>query len=439
MKIAVIGGGISGLATAFYLKRFSSSNNVTLYEAENQLGGKLKTVEKFGFSIELTNHVFSEKDIFINELINDIGLSKHIIKTSENSKIKYFFDNGILQTIPTSKKELFKTKSIGIFAKLSAFADFARPKKKAETDESLQSFLNRRLGKSTATIFGDLLATSFFASSADKLSVKAAFTWLDIAEQTKGKILADIFDELTKLDTLLTFKDGSSAFIADFSSTFSFEKKLNTEVSKVKKIGSKWSVEANGECSEFDKVVLCTPSFVSSRLLKDEDETLCELLKNIEYSPLAVVSLAYDDLPHNMNGFGIVNSKRSNAKSLGIVWDSSIDSGCAPEGKKLIRVIVGGQREPFLPLKQENELIDIATGAISDMMGVYEEPMLNHITRWHKAIPNYEVGHKELVGQILDRARKLGGLYINSSALEGISLDACAKNSKQTALKIISE
>ena len=83
MKIAVIGGGISGLATAFYLKRFSPSNDITLYEAEDQLGGKLKTINKFGFAIELTNSVFSDKSVFINELIKDAGLLHHISKTSE--------------------------------------------------------------------------------------------------------------------------------------------------------------------------------------------------------------------------------------------------------------------------------------------------------------------------------------------------------------------
>ncbi len=439
MKIAVIGGGISGLATAFYLKRFSPSNDITLYEAEDQLGGKLKTINKFGFAIELTNSVFSDKSVFINELIKDAGLLHHISKTSEKSKTKYFFDKGFLHTIPSNKSEMFQTNSLGIFGKLSAFADFARPRKKSTSDESLHGFLNRRLGKSAALIIGDLLATSFFASTADKLSAKAAFPWIENAEKTKGKILGDIFEELSKLETLTTFKSGSSAFIKELSSAFSFSKKTATEVSKIKKIDTKWAVESSDGENIFDRVVLCTPSFVSSRLLKEEDEIISELLKNIEYSPLSIVSLAYESLPHDMEGFGIINSKRSNTQALGIIWDSSISNQCSPEGKKLLRVIIGGQRQPFLALKQEEELLNIATGAIAESMGVYEEPMLNHITRWHKAIPNYDIGHKKLIEEIFGRTQKLQGLYLNSSAFEGISLDDCVKNSKETALKIISE
>ncbi len=439
MKIAVIGGGISGLSTAFYLKRFSPSNDITLYEAEDQLGGKLKTIDKFGFSIELTNSVFSEKSIFINELIKDAGLLHHVSKVSDSSKIKYFFDKGVLHTIPSNKSEMFQTNSMGLFGKISAFADFARPRKKSIADESLHGLLNRRLGKSAAVIIGDLLATSFFASTADRLSAKAAFPWIENAEKTKGKILGDIFEELSKLETLTTFKNGSSAFVKELSSAFSFNKKVGVEVGKIRKVGSKWLVESNDGESEFDKVVLCTPSFVSSRLLKEEDETISELLKNIEYSPLAVVSLAYESLPHEMDGFGIINSKRSNTQALGIIWDSSLSKQCAPEGKKLLRVIIGGQRQPFLALKQEEELLNIATGAIAESMGVYEEPMLNHITRWHKAVPNYDIGHTALVRDISDRIEGLKGLYLNSSALSGISIDDCVKNSKETALKIISE
>lgn len=215
MKIAVIGGGISGLSTAFYLKRFSPSNDITLYEAEDQLGGKLKTIDKFGFSIELTNSVFSEKSIFINELIKDAGLLHHVSKVSDSSKIKYFFDKGVLHTIPSNKSEMFQTNSMGLFGKISAFADFARPRKKSIADESLYGLLNRRLGKSAAVIIGDLLATSFFASTADRLSAKAAFPWIENAEKTKGKILGDIFEELSKLETLTTFKNGSSAFVRE--------------------------------------------------------------------------------------------------------------------------------------------------------------------------------------------------------------------------------
>lgn len=440
MKIAIIGGGISGLATAFYLKRFSPTNNITIYEAEKEFGGKLKTVEKVGFRIELTSGIFSEESIYLKELIKDADLASQIIQLPETSKIKFFFDKHKLQPIPTNIAELLQTGSIGWFSKISAILDFARPRKTRAQDETLYKFLKRRIGANAANLFGDLISVCSFASTSEKLSAKAGLAWLYELEKTRGRILTDIFDRLNLKGSFFGFKYGASYFVKELSERFANNKKVGEEVSKIKKIGTKWIVENScGQCDEYDKVILCTPSFVSSRLLREESEKLSELLKNIEYSSLSVVSLGYEHFPYDLNGFGIVSSKRSNIQALGTIWDSSIFENSAPEGKKLIRVLIGGQRHPFLALKREDELLNIATGAISEMMGIYEEPMINHVTRWHKAIPNYDVGHSQLVDAIFDEANKLDGIYLNSSAFRGITLDDCVKNSKETALKIISE
>jgi len=439
LKIAIIGGGICGLTTAFYLKRFAPASSITVFETENSFGGKLKTVHKYGFSIEIGANGFSEKDAECVQLFKDAGLEQLAMPSLEKSKTKYFFDRGVLYTLPSTLRELLQTKAIGNISKARLLMNFILPKK-TDSDETLQRFCARRIGTNGANIFCDLAATATFASTADKLSVKAAFGEIVNIEKTKGGFLKNIFSAIGINGAKIGFKNGVSSFVDGLSASFAFTKKLGTEVVKVKKIGSKWLVEStNGATEEFDKVILSTPSYVSSRLLKEEDELLSELLKNIEYSPLAIVALGYEELNHPMEGYGIITTKRSGTQALGIIWDSSIFEEYAQNSTKLLRVIIGGQRSPLLALKEEDELLRIATGAISETMGVYEEPMLNHITRWHKAIPNYGLGHSELVKQIFERVSKNSGLYLNSSAFKGISLNDCVKNSRETALKIISE
>jgi len=440
LKIAIIGGGICGLTTAFYLKRFSPTSSITVFETENGFGGKLKTVHKYGFSIEIGANGFSEKDTEFAQLLKDAGLEHLIIQSLEISKTKYFFDRGSLYTLPSTLSELLQTKAIGALSKARLLMEFILPKKKTDDNETLQKFCAKRIGTSGANLFCDLAATATFASTADKLSANAAFKEVVDIEKAKGGLLKNIFSTMGIGETKIGFNGGVSSFIDELSKSFAFTKKLDTEVIKVKRMGAKWLIEtANGNTEEFDKVILSTPSYVSSRLLKEEDEILSELLKTIEYSPLAVVALGYEELDHSMNGYGLITTKRSGTQALGIIWDSSIFKECVQNNTKLLRVVIGGQRSPLLALKKEDELLRIATGAISETMGVYEEPMLNHITRWHKAIPNYGVGHSELVKQIFDRASKASGLYLNSSAFKGISLNDCIKNSKETALKIISE
>jgi oxygen-dependent protoporphyrinogen oxidase len=440
LKIAIIGGGISGLATAFYLKKYSPANNITIFEAQPKLGGKLETVKKYGFSIEIGASGICGNASESRELLKDAHLEHLLVASSEKSKKRYFFDKGELYILPNSISNFLNTKALGFFAKSRALMDFIIPTKKNIYEENLQKFGARRVGKSTATLFFDLLNTTAFASTPEKLSAGAAFPWLVDMENKKGSILKNIFTKISEMEVREGFKNGSSAFIEALSASFAFNKKLNTEVVKVKKIGAKWLIEANdGICEEFDKVVLAVPSYVSARVLKEVDEELCELLKNIEYSPLAVVALGYSDFPHPLDGFGLLTTKRSNTGALGILWDSSIFPHTTSDGNKLLRVVVGGQRQPLLALKEEDELFSIATGAVSETMGVYEEPMIKHITRWHKALPNYAPGHLALVQQIFNKTANLKGMYLNSSAYNGISVNDCIKNSKQMALKIISE
>lgn len=440
MKIAIIGGGISGLATAFYLKRYSPTYDITIFESESYFGGKLKTINKYGFTIEISANGVFENNSESMGLVKDAGLENLLQECSTNAEKKYIFDKGLLHPFPENSSAFFQTKLLGVFGKIRAFMDIVIPRKKNNTEESFQKFGYRRIGKSATNILFDVLATIKFASNTEKLSANAAFADFVALEKEPGGFLGGLLKCANVNGSIIGFKGGISSFIESLSRAFTFTKKLNTEVTGIKKLGLKWAVEASdGTSLEFDKVIIATPSFAASRIVKDENEELGELLKNIEYSPIAVVALGYTTLPHSMDGFGIVTTKRSNTQILGIVWDSSIFPQSTENNNKLLRVMIGGQRQPLLALKEDGELLSIATGGVSETMGVYEEPLLKHVVRWHKAIPNYAVGHIALIDKIFEKTDKMKGLYLNSSAYKGISLNDCIKNSRELALKIISE
>jgi oxygen-dependent protoporphyrinogen oxidase len=440
LKIAIIGGGISGLTTAFYLKRYSPTYDITVFESESYFGGKLKTVDKYGFAIEISANGIFESNNESMSLIKDAGMESLLRPCSENADKKYIFDKDSLYLFPENHSAFMQTKLLGFFGKLRAVIETIIPKKKNNNEESFQKLGYRRIGKSATNILFDVIATIKFASSPEKLSANAAFSDFVPLEKEPGGLLGGLLKKASISKSIIGFNGGISTFTSALVSSFSFTKRLSTEVSEVKQSGEKWLIQTtNGDTIEFDKVIIATPSFVASRILKEQDEELGELLKNIEYSPIAVVALGYTTLPHSMDGFGIVTTKRSNTQILGIVWDSSIFPSSTQNNNKLLRVIIGGQRQPLLALKEDQELLNIATGGVSETMGVYEEPLLKHVVRWHKAIPNYAVGHIALVDKIFEKADKLKGLYLNSSAYKGISLNDCIKNSRELALKIISE
>jgi len=434
LQIAVIGGGISGLTTAFYLKKYSKKTAVTLYESKNEFGGKLKTVERSGFRVEMGASGFCEGDLEIAALIKDAGLEQAITQIEE-SKTKYFFDGGKLHKIPNSFSQLLKSKAIGIHAKLRLIACFLFTRPKNIDDKSLEKFCSAKMGRENGSVFCDLLAVSAFGSTPEKLSLRAALDW--IGAKTTNPI-KNALSKVAATNKKIVFKNGASSFAKELSNAFLCEKKLNTEVVRVKKEAKKWIVEtSDGSLERFDKVVFATPSYISARLLKDEDDTISELLKSIEYSPLAIATFGYEKLFHPMDGSGLLTTKRSNSKILGVIWDSSVYAETASEDRKLLRVIIGGQREPLSALKEENELLKIATTALAVTMDIHEEPMLQLVERWHKATPNYAHGHYALVDKIFDRVKTLEGLYFSSSAYRGVSLNDCVKNAKETALEAI--
>jgi len=440
LKIAIIGGGISGLTTAFYLKRYSPTYDITVFESESYFGGKLKTVDKYGFAIEISANGIFESNNESMSLIKDAGMEKLLRPCSENADKKYIFDKGTLHLFPENHSAFMQTKLLGFFGKLRAVIENVIPKKKNNSEESFQKLGYRRIGKSATNILFDVISTIKFASNPEKLSANAAFSDFVALEKESGGLLGGLLKKASISKSIVGFNGGMSTFTNTLVSSFSFTKRLSTEVSEVKQSGKKWLVQTtDANTTEFDKVIIATPSFVASRILKEQDEELGELLKNIEYSPIAVVALGYTTLPHSMDGFGIVTTKRSNTQILGIVWDSSIFPSSTQNNNKLLRVIIGGQRQPLLALKEDQELLNIATGGVSETMGVYEEPLLKHVVRWHKAIPNYAVGHIALIDKIFEKTDKMKGLYLNSSAYKGISLNDCIKNSRELALKIISE
>lgn len=436
MKVAIIGGGISGLSTAFYIKRLSPTSQITIYEKENRFGGKLQTDKKTGFSVESTAIGINTADSEVGSFLAEFNVG--VLEQSEVSKAKFIFDKKKLFKFPSTTKELFSSGFLTIAQKITLFFEKFRGVSRAKKDESLYEFGLRRFGKGFTESVLDAYATAMYAAIPDKLSVESAFGKLKFLEKEYGSVLKGIKDGEKNIEngSFVGFDGGMASFIDSIAVGFSFTKKLGTEVISVVKSGSEWIVETGEGRTAYDSVVIAAPSYVAARLLK-EDSELAEPLKSIEYTPVAVVALGYDELEHQMDGFGFVTTRRSKAPVLGVSWDSSIFASYAPSGKKLLRVFIGGQRAPMSAVKDEKELVNIATWGVFETMGVYAEPSFWDIERWHKGIPSYGINHKECVDGIFEKLKDRKGLFLNSNSYRGVRIADCIKNSKLTAVSVI--
>lgn len=440
MRVAIIGGGISGLVCAFYLNRFLPDTQITVYEKEPQVGGKLLTARKHGFVIELGGNGFLTNRPDTLDLVRDLGCEDLLLPSSDSARKRFIFDGKALHELPEGPKSFFATKLLGIFSKLRVLCEFVIPRRKDGFDETVQQFGYRRLGKAFTDKFLDAMTAGVFASAPDKLSLAAAFPAVAAMEKEHGGLFRAMMAKKKKQagpgGVLMSFKGGMSTLMERLKERCNAQLRLDCEVTKLLLRDGEWEVTACDGVQKYDRVIMATPSFVASRLLKELDEQLGEELKRIEYSPVAVVALGFNALSRPLDGFGLLTTKGSGSQALGVLWDSSIFEDRAQEGTQLLRLMIGGQRNPFLAVKDEEELIGIARGVLYETMGVKESPMYAQVTRWHKAIPNYAPGHVALVEGIEHLASRHMGLSLCSNAYRGVSMNDCVKNAKACAASV---
>jgi len=404
-KLAIVGGGISGLSLAYYLQ---NDYEITVFEKE-KWGGKAYTQKVDKYLLEEGVNGFLSNSPKTLELCEEIGINP--IKANDNSKIRYIYDDKLYQ-IPLKPIEFLKSDILSFFGKLRvAMEFFVEPI--CDREETVAEFATRRLGKEFTKRMMTPMLAGIYASTPEKTSMNAAFPKLKKIECEYGSL----FKGMIKLKRggqpsgeLHSFEWGMSEFI----------EKL---ISKTKANFVEKEIIDIDELDEFDKVVIATPAYNAAEILA-KYENLSGLLKKIEYNPVAIVGFDYEEIKPVC--FGILTVKD---KSLGILMDKYIFPN-----RNAIRVMVGGARYPEIKNMSEEEIIKIAENDVAKITGA-QKPSFKWIKMHKNAIPNYSLGHQKLVDEIMKEAEKIG-IYLTGNAYKGVSFNDCIKNSYELAQKL---
>ncbi|MGF1614707.1 MAG: protoporphyrinogen oxidase [Gammaproteobacteria bacterium] len=436
MKIIIVGGGISGLATAYYLLQRCPDCEVTVLEQEPCLGGTMRTEQKDGYLFELGANGFLSNRPDTLELVEAVGAEDLLLRSSDDARKRFVFTDR-LYPLPETPGAFLRTALLKPRDKLRVLAEPFIAARRDDQDESLQSFGYRRVGKAFTDTFLDAMAAGIHASTPEKLSVQAAFPAVVRLEQEFGGLFKGMLKKRSgsagPRGVLMSFRGGVARFIEQLAHTTGATVRTDCAIAQVRRTRAGFVVEGRGLQAVADKVILATPAFVAGKLLKAIDGELAEWLGAIEYSPIAVVGFGYARLRHPLGGFGLLTTQSAEQDILGILWDSSIFPDRAPPGEQCLRVLIGGQRAPSLVHQEEGALIEIALRGIEATMGVRESPAVTIVKRWQRGIPHYKVGHGAQVSQIFARLKQHGGLYLNSNAYYGVGLNDCVTNSKRCA------
>lgn len=460
-RIVVIGGGIAGLSAAYHAGKVPEAQ-VTLLESGSRWGGKINTdrvpFEDGQFIIEGGPDTFLATKPWGVALCMELGLSERLHGTNPHRKNTYVLNrnrllplpDGLAMMIPTNIQAILKSRLVSWFSKARMGLDFLLPPRAVNGDESLGAFVSRRLGREAYENLIEPLMSGIYAGDGDKLSLASTFPYLRDLELKYGSLARGALN-MRKQSNGKSVQGSRSAFLTPTTGlaelveklvealrTSGITLRLNATVSRVSKIDACYLVKLeDGSSLEADSVILAAPAFVSGNLLASLDPSLASDLQSIPYASTATVSLAYkqSDVPRALDGYGYVIPRREGRKALACTWTSTKFPHRAPEGYALIRVFVGraGQDIPW----NEQDLRDLAKEELNLTLGITEDPLLHRVFLWDKAMPQYNLGHPEIVKRIDSALEKHPGLALAGNGYRGIGIPDCIHSGELAVKKIL--
>ncbi|MBM2838368.1 MAG: oxygen-dependent protoporphyrinogen oxidase [Deltaproteobacteria bacterium] len=463
-RVVIIGGGISGLSTALYLKEQAASAgheiDCLLIEKGSRLGGNILTEKVDGFLIEGGPDCFLSEKPWAAQLCRHLGLGDQIMPTTEENKGTFVLSkgrlhempDGLILMVPTKIMPLITTSLFSWLGKLRMGFEIFIPPRHSKEDETLGSFVRRRLGNEALDKIAEPLVAGVHAGDPETMSMRASFPKFMEMEDEHGSLVKGMLARMKKAKEVqrassgprptmfMTLKGGLSEMInAIVSRLGSSSIKLNTSVSRVEEKGGKYflTMEAGGAI-EADSVIFSTPAYISSWLLVELDNPLSEKLQTIPYVSTATVTLAFNASEVKLpKSFGFVIPRVEERKIMAATFTSRKFAGRCSDEYVMIRCFVGGSKNEYLVALDDKEMVDMVRGELKDIIGLNAEPVLSRVYRWRKAMPQYTIGHLERVRWISERVHQHPGLYLTGSAYNGIGISDSIREGEITAKKCL--
>ena len=461
-RVAIIGGGITGLTTAFYLQKYAPAADVTLIENTHRLGGKIVSAQESGFVIEGGPDSFLTRKPAVMELCHDLGLDEDLIGSNTVKKSTYVWsrDNlhplpeGMMSMAPTKVLPFLRSRLISWPGKMRMGMEIFVPPRKAMADESLASFVRRRLGKEALDKIAAPLMAGIFAADPEILSMQSTFpTFLEMERKHGSLLCAILHQKRAKRDTpaisgakdisppmFMTLRGGLQQLVdAIVSRLHPQTVLLNRHVLTVTQDKEQYRIAfEDGSCILADDIVFATPAYVIADLLQQIDPVLALKLRAIRYVSTATVSLGFrnSDINFPLDGFGFVVPHKENRQITACSWSSTKFNHRAPEGYALIRVFLGGARAEALAEQDEAALVELARLELFASMGISATPVLSKVYCWHKANPQYDVGHQARTADIDKVVAWHPGLHLAGAAYHGAGIPDCIQGAVKVAQSI---
>jgi oxygen-dependent protoporphyrinogen oxidase len=449
-EVAVVGGGMAGLAVAYELSRRAVP--FVLIESGPRLGGVILSERTAGYTIDAGPDALLVHKPDGIKLCEELGLSGRLIATKP-PRVAFIQRNGTLHAlpelsvlgIPTRMRPFLRSRLFSWAGKLRMGAELFVPPRRDEGDESIGAFMTRRFGREATAFLAEPLMAGIHAGDVDRLSAHALFPRFIQAERAHGSLLrafrgamAPRTPQAGDQGAFRSLPGGLTELVDAVAHALPEGSiRLNSPATRIAPgAGGGYVVETgSGESFRVRALVLATAAFVTARLARSINPDLARLCDEIPYASTATIALAFPktNVAHPLHGSGFVVPRAEGTGILAASWMSSKWPQRAPEGHVLLRAFVGGARDPQALDRSDRELVARALGAIGPLLGISAPPLFTRVYRWERATAQHEVGHLTRLEAIERAVPASTGLFVTGSAFRGTGIPDCIGDGRATA------
>lgn len=451
-RIVVVGGGITGLAAAHRLVELG--HHVTLLEASPRLGGTIQTEHRDGFLLERGPDSFISEKPEALALAKRLGLESQLIQTNEEFRRSFIVRNGRLRAVPEGFQLLAPSRiwpfltsdifSFGAKARIAMDLFLPRTSTNGTQDESLASFVRRRLGREALERMAQPMVGGIYTADPETLSLRATLPrFLDMEREHRSLILAMLRQGRAqksgtsgaRYSLFLSFDRGMQVLVDELGS-LKADVRLNTRAESLK-FDRTWTIATNvGEQFEAESVCLAVPAYIAASLLNG---SVAAKLNRIKYASTATINFAYkrSDINHPLNGFGFVVPFIEKRNLIACTFSSVKFSRRAPSDHVLLRAFAGGALQPEIFALDESELAARVEADLRELLGITAKPLFIEVAKWERSMPQYEVGHLDRIDELENEVSKLPGLTLAGNSYRGAGIPDCIRSGQSAAESMI--
>ena len=443
-SVAIVGAGISGLATGFLLTTLRPDVDVTIFEREASPGGKVRSTRRGGFTFDWGPNGLLTNASATLELVEALGLSGELLPAAEVAQRRYLYHDGGLRPLPDSPADFLRSELISPTGKLRALLEPLLATR-VNREESVFGFLQRHFGSGVASTFAGPLVVGTTAGDARKLSLDALVpSFRNLERERRSLLLEGLARQLRRRpgeghrSRPNSFRAGGVQRLTDaLAARLGASLRCGVGVAALERIGEAGLriLLDGGEAVEVERVVLATPAFTSAELLEPHLPEASELLAAIPYVDVQVFGFGFDrvDVPRRLDGSGFVVPRGEGVRCLEVLWSSAVFPDQAPEGKVMLRVIAGGTVDPDFASLSPEEALAALRRDLEITMGITVEPDYCEAIRWRRGIPQYLLGHRARLERIEAALTALPGVTLVGDGYRGVGIDACVRDAKRVA------